>query len=146
MITHQQERLADIRWEVEPSLLLHLEETTGAPPDIDWGTYARIEQMGALHITTARKNGALVGYAAYFVSPNLHRRSLVVAESDMLWLAPEHRSGDTCTHLLQSAESSLKSLGVSKIVNKVQGLQETDAVFIQLGYEFVERSYAKRVA
>lgn len=150
MITFQFETFADIRAEVEPLLKRHWEEIAlnkdSVPLDPDWEKYERINAAGLMHITTARRGGALVGYSAYFVSGNLHYRSLTVAESDIFWLAPEERNGMTGIRLLQAAEEHLKARGVNKIVSKVKLHMDVGHVFTLLGYEPIERVYAKMVS
>lgn len=52
----------------------------------------------------SRGSGILAGYAAYFLTPNLHYRSRLVAEADVFYLAPEYRRGLAGLRLLQAAE------------------------------------------
>lgn len=147
MITHQVELLADVKGEAVPLLRRHWEEIAlnkdVVPLDPDWDMYLRMEAAGFFHATTARLDGALVGYAAYFLSRNLHYRSLFVAESDIFWLAPEHRQGMAGVRLLQAAERHLAAIGVNKVVNKVKLHHDVGAVFERLGYAPIERVYAK---
>ena len=147
LMTYQTERLDDWRVEAEPLLARHWREIAldqdVVPLDPDWPAYAQIEAAGMLHITTARLEGALVGYVVYFLAPNLHYRSLKVAEADVFWLAPECRKGTAGIRLLKAAERNLKPLGVNKIVNKVKLHFDAGPVFERLGYTAIERVYAK---
>lgn len=148
MLTFQTERLSDVRDEAAPLLRRHWEEIALDREmvllDPNWDAYARIEAAGLMHITTARDEaGALVGYSAYFVMPNLHYRSLMVAETDIFWLAPEHRRGTAGLRLIRAAEAELKALGVNKIVSKVKIHFDTGPLFERLGYRAIERIYAK---
>lgn len=149
MITYQVERLADIKIEVAPLLLRHWEEIAlnrdTVPLDPNWDQYLFMDREGYLQITTAREDGKIVGYAAYFIAANLHYRSLVVADSDIFWLAPEKRKGMVGVKLLKAAEEHLKAVGVNKIVNKVKLKHDVGAVFERLGYTPIERLYAKLV-
>lgn len=150
MLTFQTERLTEVRAEAEPLLRRHWEEIAldrdTVPLDPDWDAYARIEAAGLMHITTARDGtGRLVGYAAYFLAPNLHYRSLHVAETDIFWLSPEHRRGSAGLRLIRAAEEHLKTRGVNKIVSKVKLHHDTGPVFERLGYTAIERIYAKKL-
>lgn len=149
MVSFQVERIEDLRAEAEPLLARHWEEIAldkdTVPLDPDWESYARIENAGALHITTARDGAALVGYACYALGRNLHYRSLFMAESDIFWLAPEYRKGMTGVKLLKAAERFLAQIGVNKIVNKVKLHNDVGGIFEHLGYRAIERVYAKRI-
>ncbi len=150
MLTFRVETLAAVRDEAAPLLRRHWEEIAlnrdTVPLDPDWQAYDRVEAAGLLHITTARNDaGGLVGYAVYFVVPNLHYRSLRVAETDIFWLVPEHRRGLAGLRLLRAAEAHLAALGVNKIVSKVKLHHDTGPLFERLGYTAIERVYAKMV-
>lgn len=148
MLTFRVEQLEAVRDEAAPLLVQHWREIglnqDTVPLDPDWDAYARIEAAGLMHITTARDaDGRLVGYAAYFLMPNLHYRSLHVAETDIFWLDPEHRKGTAGLRLIRAAEEQLKARGVNKIVSKVKLHFDTGPVFERLGYIAIERIYAK---
>lgn len=150
MLTFQTERLAAVREEAAPLLRRHWEEVAldqdTVPLDPDWEAYGRIEASDMLHITTARDQaGRLVGYSAYFLVPNLHYRSLCVAETDIFWLAPEYRKGTAGMRLLRAAEEHLKARGINKIVSKVKLHRDTGPLFERLGYTAIERIYAKKL-
>lgn len=148
MLTFQTEALANVREEAAPLLRRHWQEVAldqgTVPLDPDWDAYAQIEAAGLMHITTARdETGALVGYSAYFIAPNLHYRSLRVAETDIFWLAPEHRRGLAGARLIRAAEAALAERGVNKVVSKVKIHIDTGPLFERLGYHAIERIYAK---
>ncbi|MCG5241398.1 GNAT family N-acetyltransferase [Azospirillum doebereinerae] len=149
-LTFQTEALADVRDEAAPLLRRHWQEIAldreTVPLDPNWDAYAQIEAAGLMHITTARdETGALVGYSAYFIAPNLHYQSLVVAETDIFWLAPEHRQGLAGARLIKAAEAALAARGVNKVVSKVKMHFDTGPLFERLGYRAIERIYAKRL-
>lgn len=149
MLTFATERLSDVRAEAEPLLLRHWEEVAlnrdTVALDPDWEAYQRVEDAGAFHVTTARQDGALVGYAAYVIAGNLHYRSLRVAECDIFWLAPERRHGMAGARLLKAAEEHLRALGVNKVIlkTKLHGGLDLGPLFDQLGYGAIERTHAK---
>jgi hypothetical protein len=148
-LTFQRERLADVRKEVEPLLVRHWDEIAlnkdTVPLDPDWDMYLRIEEAGFVCAITARRDGVLVGYVNYIISRNLHYRSLLVAEGDIFWLAPECRKGTAGIRMLRCAEGVLKEGGVNKIVNKVKLHFDIGVLFERMGYKPIERIYAKMI-
>ena len=143
------ETLAATRAEAEPLLMRHWDEVAlnkeTVPLDPDWEMYSRLEAGGIVHVTTARRDGKLVGYAAFLLTNNLHYRTLRVAEGDIFWLAPECRRGRAGIDLMRAAEAQLRDRGVHRIVNKVKLHIDVGPVFEYLGYKPIERIYAKMV-
>jgi GNAT superfamily N-acetyltransferase len=149
MITFQREALRDVRAEVEPLLVRHWHEIAlnkdTVPLDPNWDMYFRAEDAGHVCAITARCDGELVGYVNYIIVPNLHYRSLLVADGDIFWLAPEHRKGLIGMKMLRHAEVVLLRLGVNKIVNKVKLHFDIGVLFERMGYTPIERIYAKKL-
>ncbi len=155
-ITFQKERLSDVRDEVYPLLLQHWEEIAlnkdDVPLDPDWEMYKCIEEAGILSVTTARKDGRIIGYFAYMIVPNLHYKSLRVAEGDIFYVDKEYRRKlRFAIRLLAESEKNLIAAGVNKIVNKTKehfknarGV-DAGALFRYAGYDKIENLYAKRV-
>lgn len=146
---YQEERLEDVREEIIPLLALHWEDVALNKEDIildpNWPVYDFMDAHNALHITTARQQGVLVGYAVYLISSWLHYKDRLLADGDIFWLAPEYRKGMTGVRLLKTAEKYLVARGVEYIVNKVKLHKDVGRVFEHLGYMPIERVYAKRV-
>lgn len=155
MIKMQTERVQDVREEVMPLLLAHWEEIAlnkeTVPLDIDWDAYKRIEDKGLYSATTARDNGKIIGYFAYFIVPNFHYKSLKVAEGDIFYLQQNYRNGLLGARLLAESEKNVKKLGVNKIINKVKHHFKNDnglgvgVLFERMGYKTIETIHAKMV-
>ena len=80
--------LADAHWqEVEASLHGRQEGV------LDVQRYADLEALHMLHLSTARQDGTLAGYAAFTLVPCPHRRGLLLAALDGLYLRPDVRRG-----------------------------------------------------
>jgi GNAT superfamily N-acetyltransferase len=135
--------------EAVPLLQRHYEEialnkaTTPLAPD--WSAYATLEAAGFLHIVTARDEGKLVGYSAYIVGQrNLHY-DFQMAETDIFYLAPEYRKGMAGVALLKFSETSLRAIGVQRIVTKTKLSPEHDLgpLLERLGFSPIERVYTK---
>jgi hypothetical protein len=163
-VTFQVEGITDLRHEAMPLLLKHWEEIALNKEvvrlDPDWDGYERLHNLGMLHVTTARADGALVGYASYLLAPNLHYRTMLVAEGDIFYLAIEQRKGTTGIRLLAEAERHLKARARADkrgfenvyIINKEKahftrpdGRSIVGPVLKHLGYNLIEHYHAKRV-
>lgn len=146
----QTESFNNVWGEIQPLLVRHWDEVACkeicGDLNVNDELYRRIEEVGALHITTARDKGKLVGYAAYFIMPNMHYSHLLTADPDVFFLAPEHRKGLAGLRLLQAAERALIELGVTTIVQKVKTEHDCGALFKRMGYRHMENVWIKAVA
>lgn len=154
-VTFHQEKLSAVKAEAEPLLRRHWEEIAMdrdvVPLDPNWALYGQLEADGMLSITTARdprievrgKDGALIGYVCYIVAPALHYQSLVVADCDIFWLAPEYRGRMLGARLIAESEKPLPAMGANKVVNKVKLTHDAGSMFERLGYKAIERVYTK---
>src|SRR5689334_18451912 len=52
--------------------------------DPDWDAYAVVQQNNALRVFTARQDGKLVGYCAFFLRKNMHYRKSLQAVNDVI--------------------------------------------------------------
>ena len=141
------ESLYDVMDEVAPLICRHWEhialDKDTIPLKPDWDVYKNLQDLGKLNITTAREAGELVGYAVYIVAQSLHYSEEVFADADIFWLSPEHRKGTAGMRLFKHAEASLKDSGVTKVFNKVKLHFDVGRVFERMGYQPIERVYAK---
>jgi GNAT superfamily N-acetyltransferase len=121
------------------------------PLDMDESLYERMEADGRLHVLTARRAGALVGYLVAVVQPHLHYRSTLFATFDLYYLAPEERSGWRGVSLFRAAERSLRDRGVQVVhgntkihVSPVTGRTlDVGPIFEFLDWCQIERTYRK---
>jgi GNAT superfamily N-acetyltransferase len=147
MMVFAQEKLSEIRDEAMPLLLRHWQEIAlnqaTTPLDPDWKTYKLLEDAGALHVTTLRDHGELIGYVSFVISPNLHYRTVVVAVDDIFWLAPEHRKGLLGRRLLKAAHEAVIRAGATKIVHHHKDHLDIGPLFRSLGFTMIEHVYSK---
>lgn len=146
--TFQRESYGAVIDEIKPLLERHWLEIARNRDVIefapDYGRYEMMDLAGACMIATVRVEGALAGYAIYFMTPHLHYRNNMWAISDIIWLAPEYRRGRLGVQLIEFAERTLRELGVSvmhttgKVANPVLA-----AVLEHLGHIHIEFAYAK---
>jgi hypothetical protein len=135
----QRETLFDVIEEVPPLLEAHHAEMTPHPFKLDprWDQYAEVERQGSLVILTARDDGKLAGYSAYFTGKHRHFKDLTVAENDLLYLAEEHRK-TTALGFLRFAEKTLKALGVQYISYHSRPINNLSLILQRLGYADVQ--------
>jgi N-acetylglutamate synthase-like GNAT family acetyltransferase len=143
------ERWKHLRGEMLPLLVRHWREIAlnhaDVPLEIDEAKYAELDEIGALHIVTARRNGLLIGYHVAIVSGHLHYKSTLHGITDVYWLAPECRHGVTAMRLFQAVERELKAVGVRKLFTATKLHLDQGPLFERLGYRPVERLYAKLI-
>jgi GNAT superfamily N-acetyltransferase len=114
--TLQRERVQDTIDEAYPLLERHWDEIAWTKElsgvDIDRAFYKRLEDMGGIVCVTARREGALIGYAVYFIRQHPHYQGVKWAVSDIYWIAPEHRGRLLGARLFNVMETELREIGV----------------------------------
>lgn len=101
--------------DVRPLLREHWEELAtyaDVPLDPDFESYRAVDAAGMLRAYTARVDGALVGYAIYFVRPHHHYRSTLWAISDIILIRRDHRNVGLGNGLFDFLENDLRACGV----------------------------------
>lgn len=116
------------------------------PLAIDEATYRAVEMQGALRIYTARLDGELVGYAAFFLQWHAHYAESKQAMQDVLYVAPEHRGRLIGLRLIRHSERALRAEGVQVVRHhvKVAHAQLGD-ILEALGYSAEEITFSKRL-
>lgn len=141
------ERWKHLRTEMLPLLARHWREVAlnhaDVPLDIDEKKYAELDESGALHILTVRRNGLLIGYHVAIVSGHLHYASTLHGITDVFYVAPECRHGVVALRMFQAVERELKKMGVKKLFTATKLHLDQGRIFEHLGYKPVERLYAK---
>lgn len=151
MITYQEEKFSLVKNEMLPLLERHwgeVEESKEAFPfEIDVELYGKMEEMGFLSLTTARKDGNIVGYFSYLVFPSLHHKRVRMAEGDAFYVDKAHRG--IARQLLRHAEGNVIKMGVNAITHKVKenfkNSRGRGAEVLFKGYKKVESLYIKLV-
>lgn len=143
------ERAQDLWGEIIPLLIEHKAEIAHYPDielDPDVAAYNACEDVDLLRCYTARMNGALIGYACFFVKRNMHYRRSLQALQDVLFVSKPHRHGRVGYKLIRFAESSLQLERVQVIFQHIKvNTPETIALFRKMDYEPVDVIMAKRL-
>ena len=113
--------------------------------NIDWGRYLELDAAGKLATFIAKRDGLIVGYAVFVVQTHIHYKDALVAANSAVYAVPEVRAGRVILKLLRFAEMGLKAQGVQKIYYHVKQTKDFGRLLGHLGYQDVERMYAKVV-
>lgn len=102
---------------LETLLRAHWEEVAhnreSIPLDPDWSGYLEDERSGRFIAWSARKDGKLIGYNAFYVMKHRHYRSTSFAVNDVIFLA-KHARGAAGVALVIEVEKELKAMNVAK--------------------------------
>ena len=113
MLTLQSEPLFMVLDEVQPLLEQHYEELCRDKDRVllapMWEKYAALEAAGCFVVYTARDEGELIGYAAFFIQPSLHHADLTVVLNDLVFIHPDHR-GSAGPRMIKFAEKQIAEL------------------------------------
>jgi hypothetical protein len=103
MITAHVERLHDNLEELKAHFDPHWQELAldkdRVPLDPQYEVYLEREAVGQVLCVVLREAGRIVGYFIGFVTPALHYRTCLTLQTDIFWLHPDYRSGDSLDEL-----------------------------------------------
>ncbi len=105
----------------------------------------RLDGEGRLACYTARVDARLVGYALFIVAPMVHYKTTILAELDLLWLAPEHRLGRNGLRLIRFAETDLAARGAQVVRLRAKLDTTLSRLAGLMGYAEAERVYERRI-
>lgn len=143
---YAQETMAQAQAEMEPLFAQHWEEIAWRKDKIalapNYAAYAELERKSVLKIYTARKEGELIGYACWFVSPLLHYSTTLCATNDIVYVNPRYRGG-TGMRLVRFSEAELKKLGVQVLGLHIKDCLNWGPLAERIGYERTEANWHK---
>lgn len=132
------ESLFDILPEMKELIELHYQEIALYKDKVklnpDWETYKKLEEQNQFFLFTARIDGELVGYSAFFLKPHIHYKDLLVASNDVLFLKKEHRAGRIGLKLIKYSEQRIKELGANKITWHIKVTNDFRPMFHRMNY------------
>ena len=112
--------------------------------DCDVDKYAALEKAGILHLVTARDGVLLAGFFLMFVTPNAHYRgSGLMAFTDLYFLLPNYRRGNTGLKMFAFMEETLRAKGVVKMYSSHKIHRDRSAMFKFLGWTASDVVYSK---
>lgn len=109
--------------------------------------YAALDAQGILHLATAREEGKLCGYFLVFLTPNAHYADAgLMGFTDMYFLLPEFRKGNTGLRLFSFMEETLRTRGVVKFYTSHKLHRDRSAMLKTLGFKATDIVYSKVLA
>jgi hypothetical protein len=113
---------------------------------VDDPKYQQLDDLGILHIVTARKDGRLIGYFLSFLMIHPHYKDAgMMAVADIYYLLPEARSGGTGVKLFAEVEKSLRERGVIKAYLSCKIHQDHTELFTRLGWKATDIMFTKHL-
>jgi hypothetical protein len=111
-------------------------------PDLE--NYRAMQKAGRLVCVTARQDGVLIGYFAFFVHRHLHYIDTIVANEDVKFIHPAHR-GTAGIRMIKFAEIVARERGAKIFIQRSKAKSEHGALYEKLGYAVLDEVYAKRL-
>jgi hypothetical protein len=135
--------------EIAPLLEAHWAEIAhypDIPVNCNYDAYLKLEAAGILRIYTVRAHLALIGYAIFLVSPNLHYGGSLQAKQDVLYLAPAYRRGRMGWRFIVWCDEQLRAEGVQVVVQHQKIAHPAlGRILERIGYQAVDTLWMRRL-
>jgi hypothetical protein len=140
-------RYAEFWWEAEPLAREHWKEV-GTHNDIldfdpDHERYVALENIGMLHILTARDEGVLVGYFFVGILRHPHDRKCLIGTDMLVYCRPQYRRELLGPLMYDAAEKKLEELGAHIVMFRKKAHWNGDGFLTRRGYGPQETIYDK---
>lgn len=132
--------------EILPLLEKHWEEIAhykDIPLEPDFEQYKKLDDLKLLRVFTARREDVLIGYCVYMVGYNLHYKSSLQARQDVLFIDKKHRGFGG--RFIAWCDEQLRKEGVQVVYHHVKEAHDFGSLLVRLGYEPVDKIYARRL-
>ena len=142
--TVQVESFIDIAHELPPLFVRFGKELAKAPVEPDWQSFFNMTLAGVLRTTTARYDGALVGFALNIVGPHMFHKGTCFGMTTAVWLDRAYRNAWNGFKFLRHNRDNLREWGVKRACimrDTVKSDARLDKVYRRLGYEPDELNY-----
>lgn len=149
VVLFQREPIGSLWPELLPLATAHWREVRwdlDSEANPDQAKLAAADDAGVYRIFTARQDGELIGYAAYWIAHHTQNSTSLEADADAIYLRPDRRIGRTGTDLIKYADEALRAMGVRMVYQHVRGARDFGPVLERLGYEPIETVYARKLA
>lgn len=142
------EKLATMREEMLPCVVSQWHESgtdkDDVPLDVDWDRYQAIEDAGVFRLLSARRDGILAGYAAYFITNHMMYRTTPHVMCDGVYARLNHRGVGIM--LVRAAEKKFRELMGDKtfrIIYSGQIISDFPKILTRLNYKARESVHFK---
>lgn len=141
----QREQWRSICRELMPLLQMANDElepfADSMPLDMDIEAYAHLEEIGVLHVLTARFNGHLVGHHLLLISEDLRRKGVRQAQTDTIYMHAEYRRNG----FVAFSENYLRQLGVQIWAASSRHAFDTSDIWLIKGFKPLEQVFVKKL-
>ena len=121
----------------------HCKEITGDVIDIDHNYYLNAEKLGMIKVFTFRMNGEMIGYALFFVHCDPHRKTLIQAYCDSIYIRPDRRGIGMV--FVNWCDEMLEMNGVHRVYHYVDDKVNWSSGLERTGYSKIGSMYCKRL-
>lgn len=142
----QTEKLSDIYDEMIPILYEHYKEISHYQDiklEPNLREYFKLENLGILKIYTVREEKELIGYAIFFVKHNIHYKSSLQANQDIIYIRKDRRGFGR--KFIKWCDERLKELGVQVVYQHIKHAHDWSPILEKMGYEKQDIILSKRL-
>ena len=149
VVLFQREPIGTLWPELLPLAKAHWREVRWDPDseaDLDQAKLSGADDAGVYRIFTARQDGEMVGYAAFWIAHHAQNAGSLEASADAIYLRPDRRIGRAGIELIKFADRALAAMGVRKVYHAVRHrARDFGPVLERLGYQSTETIYARKL-
>lgn len=149
MIEYNEEKFEEVIEELKPLLNDHYEEIAIYQDKIDlnpnYEMYKALEDLGNLHVLTARDEGRLVGYCVTFIQSHPHYIDHLFAANDILYIMPDYRHTELAPNMLNVLEEIMKEKEVSVMTFHMKTYKPFETLMDFLAFDKTEHLYTKYI-
>lgn len=131
-----------------PLLERHWKEVSAfldIPLKPDFAKYVLMEQAGTVRNFIATLEGQLIGYAVFFVHPNIHYSTSLQAVQDVIYLEKSERGLGIGKSFIGWCDEQLRAEGVQVVYHHVKDKLNFGPMLETLGYKRIEAVYGRRL-
>jgi len=112
-------------------------------PDVDHEQIIAIEDMGVLHVVTARKDGELVGFHISTIQDDIFYKTKKTAFVLFYFLRKDFRGKGGGFKMFKFADDEFKNNGAKRAFMSRKTHIKNERMFDALGYNQIEANYEK---
>jgi hypothetical protein len=103
--------------------------------------YNTLYEKNALEIHTIRENEKLIGYSLWFLTKHIHYKNSLTANSDVLYISPDHRKGMTGVKFIKWSIEQIKKRKPQRLMFHVKPFLDYSPILERFGANEFETIY-----